>query len=100
MWGKNHGYESEEEQTLFKEMVGKHSDHYLQWALNELSVWNVPRIPTITKIFHIHGNKDKTFPIDRIGNPNFLIQNGDHLMVYKKPDLISGIIKEVIFGDI
>ena len=91
-WAKNHDYESEEEQALFKSMVGKQSDQYLQWALKELSKWQTPQLPSITKVFQIVGDKDKTFPIKKIKTPDIVIENGGHFMIYKQPDLISKYI--------
>ena len=91
-WAKNHDYESEEEQALFKSMVGKQSDTYLQWALKELSKWQTPTLPPSTIIFQINGDKDKTFPIKKIKSPDVVVENGGHFMVYKQPELISECI--------
>ena len=92
LWGKSHGYESEEEQELFRSMVGKSTDTYLQWALRELSLWQTPSLPERTKLFHIHGENDKTFPLKKISRPDYVVPNGSHFMVYKQPELISRIV--------
>lgn len=95
-WGRSHGYESAEDQELFKEMVNGHSDKYFQWALNELSIWNPPKIPPHTKIYQIHGDKDKTFPIKLIDKPHNVIKNAGHFMVYKQPKKINELLIEEI----
>jgi pimeloyl-ACP methyl ester carboxylesterase len=91
-WGKNHGFSSKKEQALFKSMVGQHSNNYLQWALKALSEWTKPSVPLTTEIFQIHGTNDKTFPIELVENPNVVIENGTHIMVYKQPQKINEII--------
>ena len=91
-WAKQHDYETEEEQTLFKEMVSRNSNQYLQWALKELSKWQTPHLPSSTKIFQVVGEKDKTFPIKNIKSPDVVVKNGGHFMTYKKADLISKYI--------
>jgi len=91
-WGGAHGFTEIDEQDLFKTMVGEHSNNYLQWALKSLSNWAPPKIPSDTSIFQIHGAMDKTFPIRLIKNPDVVIENGSHIMLYKQPDKIAGII--------
>ena len=95
-WAKMHDYESEEEQTLFKEMVNRNSNQYLQWALKELSKWQTPQVPPKTKVVQIVGDKDKTFPIKNIKSPDLVIKDGGHFMTFKQADLISEyIVREI-----
>lgn len=96
LWGKHHGYESEEEQVLFKSMVGQQSNQYLQWAVNKLSKWKTPEPKWPTPIFQIHGDKDKTFPFRKIQQADKVIPQGSHFMVYKKPQQISACINELL----
>lgn len=91
-WAKQQDYETEEEQALFKDMVNKHSNTYLQWALKALSKWDTPEIPPDTKLFQIHGDKDKTFPISLLQHPDQIIKDAGHFMVYKRFEEISEII--------
>lgn len=95
-WGENHGFKTAEELGLFKSMVGRQSNEYLQWALKTLGKWKAPKLPEHTKIFQIHGAKDKTFPMDLIKQPDKIIENGGHIMVYKQPAIVGEIlIKEL-----
>ena len=71
LWGKSNDYETPEYQQLVKDMVNKQSNNYLQWALKELASWEKPKAK-LPKIFHIHGDSDKTFPIKLIQQPNHL----------------------------
>lgn len=95
-WGKGHGFESAEEQELFKSMVGSQSNKYLQWALKELSTWKSPKIPTHTKLFQIHGTKDKNFPIKLIDKPNIVIKDAGHIVLYKQAKIMTEILLEEI----
>lgn len=91
-WGKSHGFINKSEQDLFKSMVDLQTNNYLQWALKSLSIWKQPILPKATTLFQIHGTNDKTFSIKLIDNPDKVIEGGSHIMVYKKPQLISQII--------
>jgi len=92
-WGKSHGFETDREKYLFKSMVGKQTNFYLQWALRELSSWQETTISFLTEIIHIHGKNDKTLPYKLIKHPDFTIENGSHICVLKKAEEISEIIK-------
>lgn len=91
-WGSMHDYNSQEEKELVKEMVGQQSNNYLQWALRQLSIWVKPIVPDDTKVFQIVGAKDKTFPIKLIKQPDRVVENAGHFMVYKQSKMINDII--------
>ncbi len=91
-WSKYHDYQSVEEQNLFKDMLVKHSDEYLQWALKNLSLWQPPKLSAKTEIFRIHGKKDRTFPAQLMKNVDHLIPHAGHFMVYKKSELINDLL--------
>ena len=95
-WAEKSDYVSEEEQDLFKAMVGGYSDDYLKWALKELSIWKSHPLPSHTKIFQIHGDHDKNFPLKNLKNPDRIIKNAGHFMAYKRADEIGEIINEVL----
>lgn len=95
-WGKNHGFASAADQELFKSMVGQHSNHYLQWALQALSSWQSPQIPPPTQLVQIHGTADKTFPISKIKQADVTIEGGSHIMVYLQAPRISKLLIEAI----
>lgn len=95
-WGKSHGFDTPELQDLFKSMVGNQTNKYLQWALKTLSIWNPSKKQIETPIFHIHGTDDKTLPFKLIKNPNLVIENGSHIMLYKKYEEINEAIMKQI----
>ncbi len=95
-WGKSHGFETKDEKELFKSMVSKQTNMYLQWALKALSSWHEPIIAHQTAIVHIHGTKDKTLPYTLVKNPDFTIDGGSHICVLKNAERISGLIMNEI----
>ncbi len=92
-WGKYHSYETPTEQALVVDMVNRQSNNYLKWALKQLSTWKGTAHLSTTKIYQIHGNLDKTFPIKLIQAPDQIIKNAGHFMVYRKSKLINEIIE-------
>lgn len=94
-WGKSHGFNAETTE-LFKSMIGKQTNSYLQWAFRALSSWAAPKIPTTTKIIRIHGTNDKTLPYKLISKPDLIIKKGSHICVINEADKISEFIKNTL----
>jgi pimeloyl-ACP methyl ester carboxylesterase len=82
-----------EEKLLAKNFRETISPVYLHWAVDKITKWQNAIQPTT--IFHIHGTRDKTFPIKNI-QPTHVIKNGGHFMVMNKADEISAIIESII----
>lgn len=94
-WAKQHGF-NEETKKLFKSMIRKQTNSYLQWALKALSSWKEPIIPDTTNIIRIHGTNDKTLPYKLIHKPDVTIKNGSHICVIDEAEKISDFIKRTI----
>lgn len=94
-WARSHGYRSSEEQSLFTNMIKRQSDSYLHWALKSLSEWDPSSVPG-AKIAHIHGEKDKTFPIHLLTTPYRTVGDGSHFMVYSQAEIVGKMIREEI----
>ena len=94
LWGKNHDYVTQEEQALFKAMLSKQSNIYLQWALRTLSVWGkeVQEDVSSVKVIQIHGRLDKTFPVHLLDQVDEVVNEAGHFMVFKKPEEVSKLI--------
>lgn len=95
-WGAKHGMVSIAQQDLFKRMVGKQSNAYLQWALKALSAWQSPELLSGTKLFQIHGTDDQTFPIELIEKVDVVIEGGSHFMVYVEPEKVGEAVVGVL----
>ena len=94
-WSRQHGYASEELQELFVSMVAQHSNHYLKWALKQLSVW-APKALSETPLLHLHGDQDKTFPVHLIQEPVKVVKGGTHLLVYDRAPEVNQWILEAL----
>lgn len=95
-WGADHGFETEEEIGLFKDMIGACSESFLKWALKALVNWQGVAVPSNTEIFQIHGTKDKTFPFQKIVSPDFSIEGGSHIFLYKQAKQLNRILEPEI----
>lgn len=62
------------------------NQQYLQWAVQQILNWQNKIIPT--SITHIHGDKDKMFPIKNM-QVNIAIKNGGHFMIMNKANEVS-----------
>ncbi|WP_046759114.1 alpha/beta hydrolase [Kordia jejudonensis] len=94
-WGKSHGFNTETTK-LFKSMIQKQTNSYLQWALRALSTWKAPKIPATTKIIRIHGTNDKTLPYKLVSTPELIIENGSHIAVITEAEKISEFLQKNI----
>lgn len=95
-WDKQHGFETKEEQALFRQMVPKHTNNYFSWALRALSRWNNLERNKTTKVVRIHGRRDKTFPFHLVSGIDYEVEDGSHFMVYKQGELIGQILQNEI----
>ncbi len=96
LWGSWHDYKTKEEQDLFKSMISKQSNHYLRWALQNLSLWKGPDRNKNYSLFHIHGKKDKILPYKIVKAPDVTYEDGGHILIFKKGLEITAIIKKQI----
>jgi len=94
-WGKHHDYASKEEQRLFKSMIGKQSNLYLQWALRQLSIWN-PKEAFPVDIYQIHGKRDRTLPLKLVQRPDLVVESGGHFLVYRESATLSKFLNETL----
>lgn len=66
---------------------------YTNWAVNQAINWkNNWQHPAI---YHIHGDKDRMFPIKYI-KADFTIKNGGHFMIMNKADEVSDCINAIL----
>jgi hypothetical protein len=88
------GYNSEKGRSLFVEMISGCSNNYFIWAMNKITHWSEDN-SKLKNLIHIHGSRDRTFPIHLIANP-ILVKEGSHYMVNSKAEIISKILNEEI----
>ena len=78
--------------STFKELGFINKYNYLKWYLQNFSNWK--RTEDMNPaLIHIHGTKDKIFPLKNISNC-ISIEDGTHLMIFKKAEIITRHIRE------
>ena len=93
IWGWYHGYDEPELHEALISEVESLSNDYLIWAYKHIIQWE--GVPIQNELLHIHGDMDKTFPIENISNC-LSLSGGDHLMIYKRASEINKIIETFI----
>jgi hypothetical protein len=66
---------------------------YIKWAIKQITEW-VPE-NKFKHLYHIHGTEDQIFPYEYIKDA-FPVEDGDHLMVMKKADVVSSILGGIL----
>ena len=89
------GIETAEEKN-FVDQYRKNADQkYVNWAIDQILNWKNIYVPS--KVFHIHGESDRMFPIKNI-QPTHVIKKGTHIMILNKADEISACVEQIIFS--
>ncbi len=66
---------------------------YIKWAVKQITDWKPDN--KHEHLYHIHGTEDQIFPYDRLKNV-IPIEGGDHLMVFKKADIVNPILSSIL----
>lgn len=69
---------------------------YLKWAVEKVVLWN--RLEADNRVIHIHGNKDRIFPIENIKNC-IVLEGGTHVMIYTKYRWFNTHLPNIILGE-
>ena len=87
------GISNEEEKNMVK-MYRKNADReHINWAIDQILNWQNNSVQAT--IFHIHGEKDRVFPLKRI-KPTHLIKQATHIMVLNRASEISQCINQIL----
>ena len=87
------GATSKEEKEMARAYRKNANPDYTNWAVNEVLNWkNEWQHPGL---FHIHGSKDKIFPIKNI-KADAVIKDGGHFMILNRADEISRLINSIL----
>jgi pimeloyl-ACP methyl ester carboxylesterase len=87
------GVTNEEERKMAIEYRRSANKKYTNWAINQVLNWKNDWQPP--RIYHIHGTKDRMFPIKKI-TPSYTVKNGGHLMIMNKADEISQYLLSIL----
>ena len=83
------GVSTPEEKEMVREYRKKVDPLYFEWAIHQVLKWKNNWQPD--NIIHIHGDKDRIFPIKKIF-PTHTIKDGTHMMIYNRAKEISDYI--------
>jgi len=87
------GIETAEEKNFVDSYRKKADPKYVDWAVDQILNWKNFWVPD--NAFHIHGEKDRMFPLRNI-QPTHVIKNGTHIMILNKADEVSACIEEIV----
>lgn len=66
---------------LYDTFLSVRDIYYLKWAIEKVVLWN--RLVADERVIHIHGDKDRIFPIENIKNC-IVLKGGTHVMIFTK----------------
>ncbi len=87
------GTQTKAESELLGQIIKDTDSSFMKWAIGELMRWKggAPN----PAVVHIHGDKDRIFPIGRIRNA-ITIAGGSHFMIVNRAKEISELIEKEI----
>ena len=87
------GLKTENQKKLMSYFLSSSDPIFVKWAINEIANWE--REKSLENVIHIHGNKDKVYPIGKT-KADHIIKNGSHLMIYTHANLVSKLLNEIL----
>lgn len=85
------GVSTEEERMMVRAYRKKADPVYLDWAIDKILNWKNDWQPD--NLVHIHGDKDRIFPIKKI-NPTHVIRDGTHMIIYNRAKEVAACIEK------
>ena len=78
----------------FKSMLSEKNAAYMKRTIHLIIKWE--RENNMKKIYQIHGDNDHTLPIRKIKNPDFIVENGSHMMTLTRGVDVSCILNQIL----
>ena len=79
-----------------KELVNNYrkntSQVYIDWAINQILNWNNEWQPA--QLYHIHGDDDKIFPIQKL-SPTHTVREAGHMMIFNRAAAVNECLKAI-----
>ena len=85
------GVSNEEEKEMVKAYRRSADRVYLEWAVEQILNWKNSWWPA--NIVHIHGDKDRIFPVKKI-KADYVINDATHMMIYNRAAEVGGCISK------
>jgi len=80
---------------LYKQFLSVNDKYYLDWAVKQMVCWEQDN--PISNIVHIHGDKDKVFPIKNIKDC-VVVPDGTHIMIINRFRWFNEHLPELILN--
>jgi pimeloyl-ACP methyl ester carboxylesterase len=87
------GITTDEERELAKALREAADREHIEWAVNEIFNWRNNWIPD--NVVHIHGDKDRIFPVSKI-KVDFIIKGATHLLIYNRAEEVNSCIRKIL----
>ncbi|MEN9908403.1 MAG: hypothetical protein RLZZ540_1552 [Bacteroidota bacterium] len=81
---------------LYEKFLSVRDIYYLNWAVEKVVLWNCCVVDE--RVIHIHGNKDRMFPIKNIKN-SIVVEGGTHVMIYTQYRWFNTHLPDIILGE-
>lgn len=78
----------------FKAMLGAKDSKYMERSVDLIINWE--RQVNTKKIYQIHGSNDHTLTLRSIKNPDYIIENGSHMMTLTRAKEISSLLNYIL----
>jgi pimeloyl-ACP methyl ester carboxylesterase len=82
-----------DDRSLFKQVLNDTDPCFLRWAMNRVVGWRNQVVPD--NLVHIHGGRDRIFPVGR-HRADLVLPEGGHLMVLNRAPAISQLLMQVL----
>lgn len=89
----NLGLETKEEKEMVESYRKNVDQNYTNWAIHVILTWKNVWKPE--KLFHIHGKKDRIFPIRKI-KADVIIPSGGHMMIMNRAEEVNKALKKIL----
>jgi len=87
------GHLKDTDAWLFNDMLSKNSPKFMKWAMGAVVNWDNLTIPP--NVYHIHGDKDRVFPVKNISDAA-IIKGGSHIMIFDKAKQVNKWLKPIL----
>ena len=89
----NLGLETQSERDMVNHYRRNVNSIYSDWAINNILNWKNEWKPD--HLFHIHGDRDRIFPIKKI-KADHIIPTGGHFMIMNRAVLVNEIVSSIL----
>jgi hypothetical protein len=87
------GIKTDEEKRIVMEYRKRADKNYIAWALDKILNWKNTWIPE--RLYHIHGDEDRLFPINKVAATH-VIKQGTHIMLVNMVDEINACLHDIL----